>query len=96
MRIQPVFQLVAVAAVGALCAASADVLVNDASSGVLKGARIVMGTGLASGWAEPMAWALFVALGPASTAYFRPLTRRSAFALAFGLAAVLSILIPNG
>ena len=94
MRISPGFQLVAVAAAGSIGAAAIDVLINSHASGVHKIAGIVIPSGLAANLALALSWAFFLALGPGACAYFRPLTRRSAFAVAFGMAAVFSILAP--
>lgn len=73
-----------------------DWLVNSSASGVMKLAGSLIDAGIAGGWAVAAAGTIFASLGPASTAYFRPLTRRSSFALGVGSAAVLSMLIPGG
>lgn len=95
MKISPSFQLLIAATAGAAGAAAADAIINGSSSGALKLAGLAIEAGLGRGWSVAAAWAIFAGLGPASAAYFRPLTRRSAFALGFGLAAVLSIIIPR-
>jgi hypothetical protein len=95
MRLAPSFQLAVVAAIGAFGAAAIDVVVNGRWSGVMKAAGLVTPAGPGEGWVEAASWLIFLAIGPISCAYFKPLTRRGALALAFGSAAVLSVLMPQ-
>lgn len=94
MKISPSLQLFVVASLGALGAAAIDLLINGNSSGVLKLSEIVARQGIGAGPAAALSWTVFFSLGAASCAYFRPLTRRSAFTLALGMTAVFSILTP--
>ncbi len=80
---------------GALSAAGADLGVNGAASGVMKAAARQASIGLLGAGAVALAWGIFAALGLAAAGYFRPLTRRSALSLSFGLAAVASLPIPG-
>ena len=94
MKISPSIQLFFVASLGAIATAAVDLLINGSSSGVLKLSEIVARQGIGGGAAAALSWTVFFSLGAASCAYFRPLTRRSAFALALGMTAVFSILTP--
>jgi hypothetical protein len=94
MKASPLFQLTLVSVLGALGAAGADFGVNGAASGVAKASAWIAASGLDAAVAASLAWVGHAGLGFAAAAYFRPLTRRSAGSLAFGLAAVLSILVP--
>lgn len=95
MKISPSDQLFLFATAGAASAAAIDFFVNGLASGVAKSAGVFAAAGLPGGVLTVAAWTAFGLVGPASAAYFRPLTRRSSFALAFGAAAVLAMLVPR-
>lgn len=95
MKLSPRLQLTLFSVLGALFAAMVDVGVNGAASGVAKASAWFGLNGLGVVAAGTFAWGGHVVLGLLAAAYFQPLTRRSAGSLAFGLAAIASILIPG-
>ncbi len=94
MRISPFFELLLVAGLGSLTALAFDFAINGAASGAMKAASLFAVTGFGATAAAAFGALLVAASGPASVFYFRPLTRRGAFTLAVGAAAVVSILTP--
>jgi hypothetical protein len=94
MRISPFAEIFAVAALGAAGALGLDLLINGAGAGAMKAASLLSAAGLARP-AALFCGALAVgAPGPLSVFYFRPLTKRGAFTLAFGIVAIMAMLTP--
>lgn len=96
LKLSPSHQLFVAAVAGAMAAALVDFYLNGSCSGVAKAAARLAVIPLPTEALLAAGWTAFALAGVMSCFFFRPLTLRSAFLLAFGSAAVLTMIVPSG